>query len=52
MDMEEDGNIGWADKVRDEDVLKKVRDNSKILETVRNIKKKWMAHLLNCNPCW
>jgi len=41
--------IGWTDRVRNEEVLPRVKDESKILLTIKRRKAKWIGHILRRN---
>jgi hypothetical protein len=42
--------IRWADRVRDEEVLQRVKGERNVLHTVKRWKVNWIGHLL-CRNC-
>jgi hypothetical protein len=44
--------ISWADSVRNEEVLQRVKDERKTLQTIKRRKSNWIGHILrrNCLP--
>lgn len=38
--------IKWSDKVRNEEVLRRVGENREILRTIKNRKRSWLGHIL------
>jgi len=44
------GKISWTDRVRNEEVLHKVKENRNILHTIKRRKASWISHFL-CGNC-
>jgi hypothetical protein len=42
-------NISWTDRVRNEDVLHRVKEERNILHTVKRWKANWIGHILRRN---
>ena len=41
--------ISWTDRVRNKEVLHRVREDGNILHTVKRRKAKWIGHILSRN---
>jgi hypothetical protein len=48
--LEEDGELGWTDHVRNEEVLHRVKQKRNIPHTIKRSKANWIGHILlrNC----
>jgi len=47
MDTEKNGRISWTDKVTNDDVLRKVNEDKKILNAIWQWKHCWMGHVFS-----
>jgi len=39
-------SVSWLDKITNEEVLSKVKENSQLISVIRNWKKNWIGHVL------
>ena len=46
--LEEDEKISWSDRVRNEDVLRRVKEERNILHTMKRRKANWIGHIFYC----
>ena len=42
-------NISWTDRVRNEEVLQRVKEERNILQTIKRRKAKWIVYILRRN---
>jgi hypothetical protein len=47
--LEKNEKISWTDRVRYEEVLQRVKDESNILRTIKRGKANWIGHILHRN---
>jgi hypothetical protein len=43
------GNISWTDRMRNEEILYRVKEERNILHTIKRRKAKWIGHMLRRN---
>ena len=50
--LDKDGKISWSDRVTNEEVLYRVKEERNILRTIKTRKANWISHILrrNCFP--
>ncbi|KAI5721796.1 hypothetical protein M8J77_025821 [Diaphorina citri] len=44
--LEKNGKIKWSDKIRNEEVLRRVGEERSILKTIKKRKANWLGHIL------
>ena len=49
MGVEKDGEKKWVDRVRNEDVLRRVNESRTLLRTIQKRKSVWMGHVIRGN---
>jgi hypothetical protein len=47
--LEKTGKISWTDRVRNEEVLQRVKEERNILHTIKRRKANWIGHILRTN---
>jgi hypothetical protein len=47
--LEKDTKISWTDRVRNEEVLHRVKEERNIVHTIKRRKAKWIGHILRRN---
>ena len=46
MDIEKAENISWEQKIRNEEVLRRVKENRCLITTIYRRQKNWIGHIL------